>query len=64
MLCIKCMAYHNLGWIFISLVIQTCLLYTSIKAVDDPSNAVIHIQNTAPAPPADIAAKMCIRDRS
>ena len=23
MLCIKCMTYHNLGWIFISLVIQT-----------------------------------------
>ena len=28
----------------------------SIKAVEEPSRAITHIQNTAPAPPAEMAA--------
>ena len=32
-----------------------------MKAVDEPMRAVIHIQNTAPAPPAEMAATTPIR---
>ena len=32
-----------------------------MKAVDEPMRAVTHIQNTAPAPPAEMAATTPIR---
>ena len=35
---------------------KSCASVASIKAVDEPIIAVTHIQKTAPAPPAEIAA--------